>query len=81
MGSIKENSDREWIKHRYIGAGLCLVFIFGVLFLRLVYLQMIRGEEYRRLSMTNCVRLKSIKSYRGLIYDRNKNLLVDNRPA
>lgn len=81
MGGINKNSDREWIKHRYIGAGLCLVFIFGVLFLRLVYLQMIRGEEYRRLSMTNCVRLKSIKSSRGLIYDRNRNLLVDNRPA
>ncbi len=31
--------------------------------------------------MTNCVRLKSIKSSRGLIYDRNHNLLVDNRPA
>ena len=81
MGAINKNSDREWIKHRYIGAGLCLVFIFGVLSLRLVYLQMIRGEEYRRLSTTNCVRLKSIKSSRGLIYDRNHNLLVDNRPA
>ncbi|WP_020585925.1 penicillin-binding protein 2 [Desulfobacter curvatus] len=81
MGAINKNSDRDWIKHRYIGAGLCIVFIFGILFLRLVYLQMIRGEEYRRLSMTNCVRLKSIKSSRGLIYDRNHNLLVDNRPA
>lgn len=81
MGVINKNSDRDWIKHRYIGAGLCIVFIFGVLFLRLVYLQMIHGEEYRRLSMTNCVRLKSIKSSRGLIYDRNHNLLVDNRPA
>lgn len=81
MGGINKNSDRDWIKHRYIGAGLCIVFIFGVLFLRLVYLQMIHGEEYRRLSMTNCVRLKSIKSSRGLIYDRNHNLLVDNRPA
>nr|WP_320017402.1 penicillin-binding protein 2 [uncultured Desulfobacter sp.] len=81
MGVINKSSDRDWIKHRYIGAGLCIVFIFGVLFLRLVYLQMIHGEEYRRLSMTNCVRLKSIKSSRGLIYDRNHNLLVDNRPA
>ena len=81
MGAINKNPDREWLKYRYIGAGLCLVFIFGVLVLRLVYLQMIRGEEYRRLSMTNCVRLKSIKSSRGLIYDRNHNLLVDNRPA
>jgi len=81
VGVINKNSDRDWLKHRYIGAGLCIVFIFGVLFLRLVYLQMIHGEEYRRLSMTNCVRLKSIKSSRGLIYDRNHNLLVDNRPA
>jgi len=81
VGVINKNSDRDWIKPRYIGAGLCIVFIFGVLFLRLVYLQMIHGEEYRRLSMTNCVRLKSIKSSRGLIYDRNHNLLVDNRPA
>lgn len=60
---------------------MCIVFVFSVLLLRLVYLQMIRGEEYRRLSMTNCVRLKSIKSSRGLIYDRNRILLVDNRPA
>ncbi|MGM0654996.1 MAG: penicillin-binding protein 2 [Thermodesulfobacteriota bacterium] len=81
MGGLNKNSDSDWIKHRYIGAGLCIVFIFGVLFLRLVYLQMIHGEEYRRLSTTNCVRLKSIKSSRGLIYDRNHNLLVDNRPA
>lgn len=64
-----------------MGAGLCIVFVFSVLLLRLVYLQVIRGEEYRRLSKTNCVRLKSIKAPRGLIYDRNHNLLVDNRPA
>ncbi|HAR34488.1 MAG TPA: penicillin-binding protein 2 [Desulfobacter sp.] len=81
MGTINKNSDREWIKHRYVVASMCIVFVFSVLLLRLVYLQMIRGEEYRRLSMTNCVRLKSIKSSRGLIYDRNRILLVDNRPA
>ncbi|MGD9823722.1 penicillin-binding protein 2 [Desulfobacter sp.] len=81
MRGINNNPDREWIKQRFIGAGLCIVLVFSVLLLRLVYLQMIRGEEYRRLSMTNCVRLKSIKSSRGLIYDRNHNLLVDNRPA
>lgn len=81
MRGINNNPDRDWIKQRFIGASLCIVLVFSVLLLRLVYLQMIRGEEYRRLSMTNCVRLKSIKSSRGLIYDRNHNLLVDNRPA
>ncbi len=64
-----------------MGASLCVLMVFALLFLRLVYLQLIKGEEYRRLSETNCVRLKSIKSFRGLIYDRNNKLLVDNRPA
>ena len=57
------------------------MLVFSILILRLVYLQVIRGDEYRRMSKTNCVRLKSIKSSRGLIYDRNHQLLVDNRPA
>ncbi|MCG8683451.1 MAG: penicillin-binding protein 2 [Desulfobacterales bacterium] len=81
MGVVNKNPDRDWIKQRLIGASLCIIFVFSLLFLRLMYLQLIKGEEYRRLSKTNCVRLKSIKSSRGLIYDRNDSLLVDNRPA
>jgi penicillin-binding protein 2 len=41
----------------------------------------IEGEEFRRLSENNCIRLQSIDPTRGLIYDRNRVLLVDNRPA
>lgn len=64
-----------------MGVSLFILMIFVLLFLRLIYLQLIKGEEFRRLSETNCIRLKSIKSSRGLIYDRNMKLLVDNRPA
>ncbi|HCY87317.1 MAG TPA: penicillin-binding protein 2 [Desulfobacteraceae bacterium] len=81
MAGINKNPDRDWIKQRLIGASLCIIAVFSLLFLRLMYLQLIKGEEFRRLSKTNCVRLKSIKSSRGLIYDRQNNLLVDNRPA
>jgi penicillin-binding protein 2 len=81
VGGLNKTADREWIKQRLMGASLCILMVFALLFLRLVYLQLIKGEEYRRLSKTNCVRLKSIKSSRGLIYDRNHKLLVDNRPA
>ncbi len=81
MSSLNKNADREWIKQRLMGASLCILMVFALLLLRLVYLQLIKGEEYRRLSETNCVRLKSIKSSRGLIYDRNNKLLVENRPA
>jgi len=54
---------------------------FVVIFLRLFYLQVIEGEEFSRLSENNCIRLQSVEYPRGLIFDRNGILLVDNRPS
>lgn len=81
MVELQKNKERDWMKQRVMIASLCVLIVFMILFLRLVYLQLIKGEEYRRLSETNCVRLKSIKPSRGLIFDRYGELLVDNRPA
>jgi len=81
MRELNKNADKDWIKQRIMMATLCILVVFVLLFLRLVYLQLIKGEEFRRLSETNCVRIKSIKQSRGLIFDRNKALLVDNRPS
>jgi penicillin-binding protein 2 len=52
-----------------------------VLVLRLFYLQIIKGQEFRRLSLNNSIRLQSIDAPRGFIYDRHGTLLVDNRPS
>jgi penicillin-binding protein 2 len=76
-----KNSDQEWLKQRIIGTSICVILAFLVLFLRFFYLQIIKGEEYRVLSEKNSVRLVGIKAPRGLIFDRNKQLLVDNRPS
>ena len=81
MTQFDKNPDKEWIKQRLIAASICILLVFSLLFLRLLYLQIIKGEEFRLLSEKNAVRLKSIKSSRGLIFDRNKKLLVDNRPS
>lgn len=81
MIEFDKNPDRDWIKQRLIGASVCILFVFSILFFRLIYLQIIKGEEYRQLSEKNAVRLKSIKPSRGLIFDRNKKLMVDNRPS
>lgn len=81
MIQFSKNPDKDWIKQRLIAASICILLVFALLFLRLVYLQVIKGEEYRRLSEKNAVRLKSVKSSRGLIFDRNKKLMVDNRPS
>jgi penicillin-binding protein 2 len=76
-----KNPDREWLKQRIIGVSVCIIFAFSVLFLRFVYLQIIKGEDFRILSEKNAVRLTGIKAPRGLILDRNRKLLVDNRPS
>ena len=58
-----------------------VVSVFVVLLLQLWFLQIIRGESYRNLSENNRIRLEDIPPTRGIIYDRDGRILVDNRPA
>ena len=48
---------------------------------RLMYLQILQGDELRRKSEENRLERVSIPAPRGMIFDRNRTLLVDNRPA
>ena len=52
-----------------------------IFFLRLVHLQIISGREFKHLSDKNRIRLLHLKAPRGLVYDCNGNLLIDNRPS
>ena len=81
MGDYYKTVDSEWYKSRLNGAILCVLAAFTVLIARLFYLQVLEGEEFRRLSENNCIRLQSLAPPRGLIFDNNNNLLVDNRPS
>ncbi|MGD2186622.1 MAG: penicillin-binding protein 2 [Desulfobacterales bacterium] len=76
-----KTADAEWYKQRISGVIICVLAAFVVLFIRLIYLQVIMGDEFRRLSLNNSIRLQSIDPPRGRLYDRNNDLLVDNRPA
>ena len=71
----------EWFNKRVMGAILCVVVAFSILFMRLFYLQIMKGEEFLRLSENNSIRLESIVAPRGLIFDADGKLLVDNRPS
>jgi penicillin-binding protein 2 len=74
-------ADPEWFKQRLTGITIIVVAAFVLLAVRLFHLQLLGGDEYRRLSESNCIRLESIDAPRGLIFDRNGEMLVDNRPA
>ncbi len=69
------------LRKRFIAASLLALVIFLLLLMRLWYLQVISFERYRILSEKNRTRYISITAPRGLIYDRNGEVIVDNRPA
>ena len=58
-----------------------LLIAISILLVRLSYLQVIKGAEFRQKSDNNSIRYRNIKPLRGLIMDRNGVVLVDNRPS
>lgn len=69
------------LKKRFLLFSLTATAIFLLLVLRLWYLQIISVDRYRALSERNRIRYIPIAAARGPIYDRNGQLLVDNRPS
>jgi penicillin-binding protein 2 len=71
----------ETYQKRLTRLTLLVFIVFGVLFLRLWFLQIINGPKYRIQSENNRIDLRDVLPFRGLIFDRNGQLLVDNRPS
>ena len=57
------------------------IAVFSVIFLRLWYLQVLSGDEYREQANDNRVREVRVQAPRGDILDRDGKVLVANRTA
>jgi penicillin-binding protein 2 len=57
-----------------------LFVLIAAIFIRLIHLQVIKGDELRRRSERNSIRLIPAKAMRGAILDRNGRLIVGSRP-
>ncbi len=64
----------------YLFRGMVLL-AFMVLAAQLWNLQVVQGENYKVLADANRFRLNQVPASRGVIYDRNNELLVRNRPT
>lgn len=69
------------VRRRFVRYTLFAAAVFLLLTLRLWYLQVISYEELYDRSVKNRTRLLVLDAPRGAIYDRNGDLLVDNRPS
>jgi len=58
-----------------------VILVFAVLLGRVFYLQAIEGDYYRGKAEGNRLRILSMTATRGLMYDRNGQILVGSRPA
>lgn len=55
-----------------------VILMFGVLIIQLINLQIIQGDEFKHRAEINALREVDVSAARGLIYDRNGTLLVQN---
>ena len=63
-----------------VASAIVLLAFVGIV-VRLVSLQVVQGAEMRSLSEHNRIRLVRVPAARGVVYDRNGELLIDNRPS
>lgn len=58
-----------------------VIVCFLILFFRLFFLQILRGEENLKRSKENRIKLLTIHAPRGIIFDRNGKILAANTPG
>jgi len=72
----KINTGR--LKNRYLFIRVFFILCFAVLAVRLVYLQIVKHDEYKVKSDDNIQSKTPLKAERGIIYDRNMTPLAIN---
>jgi len=60
---------------------ISFIVIFVLLFLRLLHLQIADGAKFNRLALENAAKTVPESAPRGIIYDRQGKVLVENRPV
>lgn len=83
IGTTIRNRELEInvFRGRALFAGFAILIAFSVLAARLVYLQVIKRDHYYTLAEANRISLLPVVPNRGLIWDRNNEVLAANYSA
>ena len=73
-------AERSVFLNRILFSSIAILFLGGLIISRLIYLMVIESDELSLRSVNNTLRTQSIPAPRGLIYDRNIELIAENKP-
>ena len=74
----KRREDAYSPGRKFLLLHILIVFLFGILTMQLVRMQVFQSDDYRARAENNRLRELQVLPTRGLIYDRNHRLLVEN---
>ncbi len=82
IAPIKDHhSEKQLFVARVILASVISIILLGIVVGRLIQLQVIDHEQFAEQSQGNRIRIEAVPPMRGLIFDRNGNVLAENLPA
>jgi penicillin-binding protein 2 len=83
LGDISEHDQAalDGLRKRVLVSGAVVVFFAATIILRLWFLQIHKGEEYKNRADNNRVRIQEVDAPRGDILDKNGKELVTNQPS
>ena len=73
--------EQRLFSTRIIVCTAMAAILIGIVFARLVVLQLVDADYYAAQSQGNRIRVEPLPPTRGLIYDRNLNILAENTPS
>jgi penicillin-binding protein 2 len=75
-----QDEERSVFLNRVLFSSLAILLLGGLIISRLIYLMVIESDELSLRSVNNTLRTQSIPAPRGLIYDRNIEVIAENKP-
>jgi penicillin-binding protein 2 len=81
LRTASEHADSPKDRRIMLMAAMVVALAFCAIIARLWYIQVLQGQNFRKLSENNRIRLTDLPPSRGLIFDSKGRLLADNRPA
>jgi penicillin-binding protein 2 len=78
---LGQNEQLQSYQDRFRYLYVILAGMAVILVMRLWYLQILRGEEFKQFAEENRLKKIKIEAPRGMVFDRNHKLLTDNQPT